>query len=45
MIRNAEREISATVSTPSSGMRSNLVDNAEPMSFTGSPRAAFDSGV
>ncbi|XP_069690579.1 calcium channel flower isoform X1 [Periplaneta americana] len=45
MISNAERETNASVSTPSSGMRSTLVDNAVPMSITGSPKAAFDSGV
>jgi hypothetical protein len=45
MMNNAEREVNATVSATSSGMRSTLVDNAEPMSFTGSPKAAFDSGV
>jgi len=42
---NAERETNATASTRSSGMRSTLVDNAEPMSFTSSPKVAYDSGV
>lgn len=45
MIHNVERETNATGSTLSSGMQSTLVDNAQPMSFTGPPKAAFDSGV
>jgi hypothetical protein len=45
MRNNAERETDATVSAPSSRMQSNLVDNAEPMSFTGPPKTALDSGV
>jgi hypothetical protein len=45
MISNAERETNPSVSTLSTGMRSTLVDNAAPMSFTGSPTAGFDSGV
>ncbi|KAJ9584404.1 hypothetical protein L9F63_021256, partial [Diploptera punctata] len=44
MINNAERETNASV-TQSSGMRSTLVDNAAPMSFTGTPATGFDSGV
>lgn len=42
---NAERETDATVSASSSGMRSTLVDNAAPMSFTGSPATVLGSGV
>jgi len=45
MISNAERETNATGSTQSSGMRSTLVDSAQPMSYTGPPKTAFDSCV
>jgi hypothetical protein len=45
MRSNAERETDATVSAPSSRMGSALVDNAEPMSFTATPKTALDSGV
>jgi hypothetical protein len=45
MMSNAERETDATVSAPSSGMRSTLVDNAAPMSFTGSPKTVLGSGA
>jgi len=45
MISNAERETNATGSTQPSGMRSTLVDSAQPMSYTGPPKTAFDSCV
>lgn len=45
MISNAERETSASGSTVPSGMRSTLVDSAQPMSYTGPPKTAFDSCV
>lgn len=43
MILNAERETTTTGSTL--GTQSTLVDNAQPMSYTGPPKAAFDSGI
>ncbi|XP_023701903.1 calcium channel flower isoform X1 [Cryptotermes secundus] len=45
MMSNADRETDATVSAPSSGMHSILVDNAAPMSFTGTPNTVLGSGV
>jgi len=45
MISNAERETNATGSSQPPGMRSTLVDNAQPMSYTGPPKTAFDSCV
>lgn len=45
MINNAERETNATGSTLPSGMRSTLVENAQPMSYSGPPKTAFDSCV
>jgi len=45
MISNAERETNATGSSLPSGMRSTLVDNAQPMSYTGPSKTAFDSCV